>query len=88
MSPEDPTSLVYTNYEPYGKGMKIFTEFNKAKKAREAEEKIFSTHENLVQEHPRKWKTGQHGFKAFKMSYFLYPKTQRLCRGEHVSEGH
>ena len=80
----DPTSLVYTNLDPFGKSLKVVTEFNKARKLREVSEKEFGTFENLVKEFPRKWNYGVHGYTTFKMNYFLYPRTQQLCRGEYV----
>ena len=80
----DPTSLVYTNQHPFGQSMKTVTEFNKATKLRQISEKEFATFENLIKEYPRKWTSGIHGYTTFKMNYFLYPRTQQLCRGEYV----
>ena len=85
MDENDPTSLVSTNLEPFGNGLKVFSEFSKARKSREIAEKQFETFENFIQEHPRKWKYGLHAYNSYRMNYFLYPRTQRLCRGEHVS---
>jgi hypothetical protein len=86
MNENDPSSLVSTNQEPFGNGLKVFTEFSKAKKMRAIAVKQFETYENLIQEHPRKWKYGLHAYTSYRMNYFLYPRTQRLCRGEHVSD--
>jgi len=82
----DPSSIVSVNTEPFGKDLRVQSEFNKARKARQKEEKKFATYENLVQEHPRKWMYGWHSLNVYKMNYFLFPRTQKLCRGKKVQK--
>ena len=84
MDANDPSSLVTVNLEPFGKDMIVKSGFAKARKAREKEEKQFLTYKNLVQEQPRTWKYGWHAYNVYKMNYFLFPRTQQLCRGEKV----
>ena len=84
MIKDDPYSIVSVNLEPFGKDSMTQQGFKRATEIRAKEEKEFLTFENLVQEFPRKWKSVTHSFRIYKMGYFLFPRTQKLCRGEQV----
>ena len=84
MIKDDPYSIVSVNLEPFSKDLMTQQGFKRATEIRAKEEKEFLTFENLVQEFPRKWKSVTHSFRIYKMGYFLFPRTQKLCRGEQV----
>ena len=84
LNPNGHSDIVSVNMEPFGKNFDIHRHFNKARKERQIMERPFLTFSNLVQVRPRTWKNPWHAFNIQKMDYFLFPRTQELCRGEKV----
>ena len=82
---DDVTGVASVNLEPFGKNFDLRRHFNKARKEWKFVEREFLTFENLVQDKPRNWKNPRHAFNMKKMDYFLFPRTQKLCRGEKVT---
>jgi hypothetical protein len=84
MVPNDPETLVMTNLEPFDKTLKSSKEYRQAAVDRREVEIRHSGFENLIRNPPRKGLFGQPGLNTFTMAYYLYPKTQQLCRGDTV----
>ena len=84
LNPNGHSDIISVNMEPFGKNFDTHRHFNKARKERQIMERPFLTFSNLVQVRPPTWKNPWHAFNIQKMDYFLFPRTQELCRGEKV----
>ena len=81
----DPESTVRTNLEPYDKNLMRSKEFAKAVQMRRSMEARHAGFDNLIRDPPRKGLFGQPGMNTLSMDHYLYPQTQKLCRGDVVS---